>query len=91
MIELSDSFLDQIAERLAPRLAAHMPAGDGTSPWMTFEELCEYTKIPKGTLRHLVAKGEIPKYGRKTHTFHRDEVDEALLGYSRRQQSRKVA
>ncbi|HEV3094963.1 MAG TPA: helix-turn-helix domain-containing protein [Solirubrobacteraceae bacterium] len=79
----SEAFLDTIVERLAPRvaeeIAAQMP--DTRPVWMNFRELVEYTRIPEGTLRKIVAKGAIPKYGKRNSRFHREEVDLALRSY----------
>ena len=86
MIDLSESFLDAIVDRLAPRLAeevvAQMPKG-ARAVWMNFDGLCEHTQLPRGTLRKLVADGTIPKHGNKSHVFYREEVDQALLNYPR--------
>lgn len=84
-LELADDALDLLADRLAERLQGHPEAT--ASPWMDFEGLCEYAKIPEGTLRKMTAAGEIPSHGGRTRIYHRDEVDEALLGYSRSSQS----
>jgi excisionase family DNA binding protein len=83
-LDFDDETLDALAERIATRIPAAAPAG---SPWMNFEALCEYTSIPEGTLRKMSAKGEIPSHGGRVRLYHRDEVDEALLGYSRRKSS----
>jgi hypothetical protein len=94
MIEIPDTFLDTIVDRLAPRLAERLAGEmpDTAKPtWMKFKGLLEYTQLPEGTLRKLVADGRIPKHGGKTHIFYRDEVDEALLGYARRRQLRKAS
>jgi hypothetical protein len=85
-LELDDDALDVIVERLAERLRAE-PRGIA-SPWMNFEALVEYTQIPEGTLRKLTASGSVPGHSSgRAKIYHRDEVDEALLGYSRRAQS----
>jgi hypothetical protein len=80
------SFIDALADHLAPRVAdavvARMPESSA-APWMNFDGLCEYTQLPRGTLRKLVAEGTIPKHGNKSHVFYRDEVDRALLNYPR--------
>ncbi len=80
-LELADDALDLLVERLADRIQVQP---DASSPWMGFGELCEYTRIPAGTLRKITAAGEIPCHGGRTKIYHRDEVDEALLGYSQR-------
>lgn len=82
-LELSDDALSELAEQLSGLLRP-LPA---PSPWMNFDALCEYTSIPVGTLRKMSAKGEIPSHGGKAKLYHRDEVDEALLGYSRRKRA----
>lgn len=82
-LEIDDETLDDLAERIATRLPAATPE---SSPWMTFQALVEYTSIPEGTLREMTAAGKIPRHAGKTKLYHRDEVDEALLGYPRRHQ-----
>jgi hypothetical protein len=81
-LDFDDETLDALAERIAARMPAVTPAA---SPWMNFGALCEYTSIPEGTLRKMTAAGEVPSHGGRAKLYHRDEVDEALLGYSRRQ------
>jgi hypothetical protein len=87
-IEIPDAFLDALAHRLARRLAERMadqlpssalPEG---SPWMTFEEAVEYTRVPAGTFRKLSAQGTFTAYGGKRKVYHRQELDSALLGLS---------
>jgi hypothetical protein len=80
ILDLPDEFLDTLVDRLAERLGAQ----SASPPWMNFDELVEYTRIPEGTLRKLTASGQVPGHGARTKTYHRDEVDEALLGYSRK-------
>jgi len=80
-LDFDDETLDALAERIAARIPAASPAG---SPWMKFPELVDYTRIPEGTLRKMSAAGEMPSHGGRVKLYHRDEVDEALLGYSRR-------
>ena len=60
-VEVPDSFLDALADRLAPRLAERLgvSAGSDASPWMTFEEAVQYTKVPAGTFRKLSADGTL--------------------------------
>lgn len=76
--------LDALAEALAERLAARLRLDNEASPWMTTPEAIAYTKIPKGTFDKLSAHGVIPSHGGRRKLFHRDEVDQALLGYARR-------
>ena len=87
-IEIPDAFLDALAQGLAARLAERMAdqlAGlallEG-SPWMTFEEAVEYTRVPAGTFRKLSAEGTFTAYGGKRKIYHRQELDAALLGLS---------
>jgi hypothetical protein len=87
-IEIPDAFLDALVQRLARRLAERMAdqlAGlallEG-SPWMTFEEAVEYTRVPAGTFRKLSAEGTFTAYGGKRKVYHRQELDAALLGLS---------
>ena len=78
-LELDDRAIDSLAELISERLQPP-PAG---SPWMNFNGLVEYTAVPRGTLQNMVADGQIPSHGGRTKIYHRDEVDEALLGYRR--------
>jgi hypothetical protein len=87
-IEIPDAFLDALVQSLAWRLAERMAdqlAGlallEG-SPWMTFEEAVEYTRVPAGTFRKLSAEGTFTAYGGKRKVYHRQELDAALLGLS---------
>jgi hypothetical protein len=87
-------FLDALADRLAPRLADRMagqlglPALSEGSPWMTFEEAVEYTRVPTGTFRKLSADGIFPAHGGKRRVYHRQELDSALADYAGRCQRR---
>ncbi len=79
-----DEFFDALAEAVASKVAASLPAPAPGSPWMQVEEAAEYSRIALGTFRQLSAEGKIPSHsaGRR-RLYHRDEVDEALLGYAR--------
>jgi hypothetical protein len=83
-LDFDDEMLDALAERIAARLPQNSQA---TSPWMGFSDLMAYTGIAESTLRKMSAKGEIPSHGGRAKLYHRDEVDEALLGYSRRRKA----
>jgi len=85
-LELPDAFFDALADRLAPRLAERLgvPALSGASPWMTFEEAVEYTKVPAGTFRKLSAAGTFTPHGGKRKVYHRHELDAALSQSHRR-------
>jgi hypothetical protein len=87
-IEIPDAFLDALAHRLASRLAEQtadqLAAPYGGSPWMTFEEAVEYTRVPAGTFRKLSADGTFTAHGGKRKIYHRQELDAALLGLSAR-------
>jgi excisionase family DNA binding protein len=82
-IEIPDAFLDALAHRLASRLAEQMAdqltAPYEGSPWMTFEEAAEYTRVPAGTFRKLSADGTFTAHGGKRKIYHRHELDAALL------------
>jgi hypothetical protein len=87
-IEIPDAFLDALVHRLARRLAERMAdeltgsaLAEG-SPWMTFEEAVEYTRVPAGTFRKLSAQGTFTAYGGKRKVYHRQELDTALRGLS---------
>jgi len=80
-LDFDNETLDALAERIAERLTGQSEAG---SPWMDFPALVVYTSIPEGTLRKLTAKGTIRSHSSgRVKLYHRDEVDEDLLGYSR--------
>lgn len=84
-VEIPEAFLDALAIRLASRLAdriAGQLALPETSPWMTFEEAVEYTKVPAGTFRKLSADGTFTAHGGKRKIYHRQELDVALLNLS---------
>jgi hypothetical protein len=85
-VELPDTFLDALADRLAPRLAERLGvcAASDASPWMTFEEAVQYTKIPAGTFRKLSADGTFTAHGGKRKLYHRHELDAALSHSPRR-------
>lgn len=88
-VEIPDALLDalahRLAEQLAGRLADHLagPVLPEGSPWMTFEEAVEYTRVPAGTFRKLSAGGTFPTHGGKRKVYHRQELDTALMGLSR--------
>jgi hypothetical protein len=93
-IEIPDDFLDALANRLASRLADRiadqlgLAALSEDSPWMTFEEAVEYTRVPTGTFRKLSAEGTFTAHGGKRKVYHRQELDAALAGYAGRRQRR---
>jgi hypothetical protein len=87
-IEIPGTFLDALAIGLATRLADHITdqlavLHEG-SPWMTFEEAVEYTRVPAGTFRKLSADGAFTAHGGKRKIYHRQELDAALLSLSGR-------
>lgn len=51
---------------------------------MTFEEAVEYARVPAGTFRKLSADGTFTAHGGKRKTYHRQELDAALLSLSGR-------
>ena len=75
-----DPVLDELADRIARRLADTLTPGE-SSPWMRMDEAIEYTRVPEGTFRKWVAEGRIPSHGGRRKLFHRAELD-AALGYS---------
>src|SRR5690242_11046932 len=83
-IEIPDVFLDALARQLAGRMADQLAVSalSEGSPWMTFEEAVEYTRVPAGTFRKLSADGTFTAYGGKRKVYHRQELDAALLGLS---------
>ena len=86
-LELPDTLVDTLVDAIADRIAARLGDSDARqpSPWMRTEAAIEYTQIPAGTFRNMMAAGEIPSHGGRTKLFHRDELDQALLGYARPQ------
>jgi hypothetical protein len=87
VIEIPDSFLDVIVHRLAGPLAKHLAGEIQAFPdrtWMRLDGAVEYTKIPKGTFEKQAAEGFFKAHGGKTKVYHRDQLDEALLGYAPR-------
>ena len=87
-IEIPGAFLDalacSLAVRLVEQLAEQLATPDGGSPWMTFEEAVEYTRVPAGTFRKLSADGTFTAHGGKRKIYHRQELDAALLGLTER-------
>jgi hypothetical protein len=87
-IEIPDALLDALVHRLAWQLAERMAdqlaglALSEGSPWMTFEEAVEYTRVPAGTFRKLSAEGTFTAHGGKRKVYHRQELDSALSGLS---------
>lgn len=83
-IEIPDALLDVLADRLAQRLVDRLVAltAAESSPWLTFEEAVEYTKVPSGTFRKLSADGTFTAHGGKRKVYHRQELDKALSGSS---------
>lgn len=85
-VEIPDAFLDalaiRLASRLADRIAGQLALPPEASPWMTFEEAVEYTKVPAGTFRKLSADGTFTAHGGKRKIYHRQELDVALLNLS---------
>ncbi len=79
-VEVPDALLDALADGLASRLADRLAAlaSPEGSPWMTFEEAVEYTKVPAGTFRKLSAEGVFTAHGGKRRVYHRRELDAAL-------------
>jgi hypothetical protein len=85
VIEIPDSFLDVIVERLAAPLAKRLAGEIQATPlptWMRLDEAVEYTRIPKGTFEKLAAEGFFKGYGGKTKVYNREELDKALKGYA---------
>lgn len=68
----------QVAPLVAAEVSASITAREA-SPWLTFEELVEYTKMPEGTLRKQCAHGVFKGHGGKRKLYYRPQVDEALL------------
>jgi hypothetical protein len=93
-IEVPGAFLDALADRLVLLLADRMagqfdsPARSESSPWMTFEEAVEYTRVPEGTFRKLSADGTFTAHGGKRKVYHRQELDTALADYAGRRRRR---
>jgi len=75
--ELDDGALDELAERLAPRLAGRLSASDESPPWMTVKTAAEHLSCPPSRLYALVSSRRIPfcKDGSRT-LFDRGELDD---------------
>lgn len=73
---LADAAADRVESILRDRVE------ERSTPWMNTKEAIEYTRLPAGTFRQLVAQGRIPHHGGRSHVFHRAELDQAL-GYVR--------
>jgi excisionase family DNA binding protein len=73
-IEISDIFL----ERLANLIAARINAGDSSSasPWMTAAQAARYLGCSVSRVRTLTLTGELPSHrdGRRP-LYHREELD----------------
>lgn len=51
-------------------------ANDNASPWLTYEQACEYLHVAKSTLFALVHDRKIPVYGSpRMRRFRRDMLD----------------
>jgi hypothetical protein len=75
-----DLLVDELAARLAPRLAELVAPDEAAStPWLTTAEAIEYSRLPEGTFRKLAASGRIPSHGGRSKLFFRPELDQALL------------
>jgi hypothetical protein len=87
-IEIPDAFLDALAMALAARLAEQivdqLAVLHEGSPWMTFEEAVEYTRVAAGTFRKLSADGTFTAHGGKRKIYHRQELDAALVSHTGR-------
>jgi hypothetical protein len=81
---LADELAERVAEHLAPRVAelvSERPVAN-TSPWLTTSQAIEYSRLPEGTFRKLLACGKIPCHGGRAKLFYRPELDQALLDLS---------
>jgi hypothetical protein len=81
---LRNALARRLAARLAEQTADQLTALHEGSPWMTFEEAVEYTRVPAGTFRKLSADGTFTAHGGKRKIYHRQELDAALLSLSGR-------
>ena len=77
---LADELAERVAEHLAPRVAELVSDGPAahTSPWLTTAQAIEYSRLPEGTFRKLLACGKIPCHGGRAKLFYRPELDQAL-------------
>jgi|GEM_PF-4727229 len=81
MAEIPESFLDQLADEIAERVASRLQVHrDESSPWLSKDEAIEYLSEARGTFEKKVASGEIPSHGGKNKRFHKAELDQ-YLGY----------
>jgi hypothetical protein len=81
---LADELAERVAEHLAPRVAELVSDGPAVhaSPWLTTAQAIEYSRLPEGTFRKLLACGKIPCHGGRAKLFYRPELDQALLDLS---------
>lgn len=82
MDKIWQTLSDELAQRLAERLAPIVQTDGDRSPWLTTREAIAYSKLPEGTFRKLASSGTIPSHGGRTKLFYRPEVDQALLAFS---------
>ena len=76
LAELDDATLDNLAELLAPRLAARLPAGSPT-PWLDVEQAAMHLACPKSRLYALVSARRVPHHRDGSRLlFDRAELDE---------------
>lgn len=81
--DIPDHLLDEIADRVADRLADRLTTPGQATPWMRTDEAIAYSRIHEGTFRKLAAEGRLRCHGGRSKLFHRDELDEDILGYQR--------
>lgn len=81
-----DTLLGALADRIAERVVSQLPACEHAHDqrtWLNTKEAIEYTRLPAGTFRHLMAAGRIPAHGGKTKVFFRPELDDAVKALRR--------
>jgi excisionase family DNA binding protein len=80
--ELTLTVPDELVERIAERVAAHIQAREdekSLSPWLDVNAACTYLGFTKNTLYRLTAARAIPcrkKTAGQGLRFHRDELDQ---------------
>ena len=80
IIEIPDTAIEQLADRLADRLLERVEQGGNTAgtPWKNMEEAAEYTRLPFDTFKKLAADGTFRSHGRRRKVFHVSDLDRGL-------------
>jgi hypothetical protein len=78
---LLDDLVANLAERLAPLVAAVVAPAEQASPWMNIKSTATYLDTTEQALRGRVKRGEIPVHRRDGRLyFNRTELDQWIRG-----------